>query len=279
VRLIACRRDRSCADDPTISLSLSSELAFSSALSFDDVHFGRHPRSAHLQAEAVAHPVSYFLKQLSIVGSAPEGHDGRVDCDTVAFATSARDDRRPASRPRVWSVRCHRVELPPQFPRLRCSEPLPRAGNCPDLTTECGETRPIFLSPPQTSTRAVHNGRAVGPDWPSGQMKVTARPPARSGIPAPAQARDIGVLHRVEVDAVRRDQPLRHSRSPLSKPAGIVFGKCVFDRFYQRDHVGENIVDAPLEKRSHDFRGPRRTPAAGRHTDSAVIFASWRWSG
>jgi hypothetical protein len=42
------------------------------------------PPPAHSQAGAAAHPVSHFLKQLSIVGSVPKGHDGRVGYDTVA---------------------------------------------------------------------------------------------------------------------------------------------------------------------------------------------------
>jgi len=72
--------------------------------------------------EQVAHSISHFLKQLSIVGRAPKAQDGRVDRDSVASTMHAWDDRRPASRPRVWSACCHRVELPPQFPQLRCGD-------------------------------------------------------------------------------------------------------------------------------------------------------------
>jgi hypothetical protein len=54
--------------------------------SFDDVDMGWLPPPAHShsQAGAAAHPVSHFLKQLSLVGSVPNGHDGRIDYDTVA---------------------------------------------------------------------------------------------------------------------------------------------------------------------------------------------------
>jgi hypothetical protein len=64
----------------------SSELASLAPApsSFADVDMGCLPPPAHSQAGAAAHPVSHFLKQLSIVGSVPKGHDGRVGYDTVA---------------------------------------------------------------------------------------------------------------------------------------------------------------------------------------------------
>src|SRR6185312_7997500 len=140
-------------------------------------------------------------------GQHAQGLDGRVDRDTVVSAMRTWDDRRPAARPRVWSVCCHRVELPPQFPSAllwRAGIMLPRAG-------ELSRSLPVNVARRGRYSYRGHKLQRV-PRTIATRSGLTggAPAPAPSGLPAPAQARDIGVPHRVEVDAFRRDQPLRH---------------------------------------------------------------------